>query len=143
MIVKGKALISSILGIIGGVLLVISGINAFGIQAIREEILDPLFMTWESIGFNPIIFTISAIVTVVLGVLGIIGAILSLLDKRNGVFLMLICGIIATVGMFIPIGTYTIFETYTVFLNTPLYFVDPFILLAGGILGFLILLKDY
>ena len=100
-------------------------------------------MTWESIGFDPIVFTISAVVTVVFGVLGLIGAILGLLGKRIGVFLMLICGIIAAVGMFIPIGTYVIFNTYTVSLNSHLYFVDPILILLGGILGFLTLLKDY
>ena len=48
---------------------------------------------------------------------------------------MLIIGIIATVGMFIPIGTYTLFETETVFLNRNMYVIDPILLLLGGILG--------
>ncbi|NHJ20092.1 MAG: hypothetical protein EAX91_04040, partial [Candidatus Lokiarchaeota archaeon] len=62
--------------------------------------------------------------------------IIALFGKRFGVYFMLIFGIIATAGMFIPIGSYLMaYIPNTVFLNFSWYIVDPIILLLGGILG--------
>ncbi|TES98306.1 MAG: hypothetical protein E3J90_06020 [Promethearchaeota archaeon] len=73
--------------------------------------------------------------------LGLVGAILAFTGKKMGVYLMLIAGGIATVGMFIPIGTYTItIIPMAVNMNSHMFFVDPILLLVGGILG--LALKD-
>jgi hypothetical protein len=136
MVVKGKALAGPLLGIIGAALLLMAGIVGFGTQAIRENLLIVAGLSWEDIGFDPMLFTVSAVLTLVWSLLGLIGAILSLMGKKFGGFLMLICGTIATIGMFIPIGTYTILSVeYTVFLNSHFLFVDPILLLLGGVLG--------
>ncbi len=136
MVVKGKALAGPLLGIIGAALLLMAGIVGFGTQAIRENLLIVAGLSWEDIGFDPMLFTVSAVLTLVWSLLGLIGAILSLMGKKIGGFLMLICGSIATIGMFIPIGTYTILSVeYTVFLNSHFLFVDPILLLLGGVLG--------
>lgn len=141
MAVRGKALISPVFGIIGAGLLLVAAINAFGIQALRENYYFQLGYTWETIGFDPMFFTVSAILTLILGLLGLIGALIGFLGKRIGVYLMLISGIIASIGMFIPIGTYEFLSLeYTVFFNSYLFFVDPFLILLGGILG--LIFKD-
>jgi hypothetical protein len=136
MIVRGKSLLGPIFGIVGSILLLVAAFNAFGIQAIRENYLNSFGDTWESIGFDPMLFTASAVLTLIWALLGLIGALLSLMGKKLGVYLMLIFGIIASVGMFIPIGTYEIISVqYAVFLNSHLVFADPFLLLLGGIIG--------
>lgn len=136
MVVKGKALVGPLLGVIGAALLLIAGIVGFGIQNIREVLLNAEGMSWEDKGFDPMLFTVSAVLTLVWSLVGLIGAILSLMGKKIGGYLMLICGIIATVGIFIPIGNYTILsEVYTEFLNRHTLFIDPILLLLGGVLG--------
>lgn len=141
MVVKGKTLIGPIFGIFGAGLLLVAAISAFGVQGIHEMTLNVIPMTWEQVGFDPMLLTVSAILTLLWGLFGLIGALLGLVGKRFGVYLMLIFGIIATVGMFVQIGNYAIAGApYTVFLNSHLFFVDPILLLAGGLIG--LFLKD-
>ena len=131
--------VSPILGIIGATLLTIAGFVAFGVQALLQIAIAPL--TFADIGLDPMLLTVSAILTLVWGLLGLVGAILAFTGKKMGVYLMLIAGGIATVGMFIPIGTYTLlFVTIAVNMNSSMFFVDPILLLLGGILG--LALKD-
>ena len=136
MVVKGKALVGPILGIVGAALLLIAGFIAFGVQALLEVTLAGAGLTWADVGFDPMILTVRAILTVVWALIGLIGAILALTGKKIGAILMLIFGLIATVGMFIPIGSMTIgFVTIPVTMNYNMFFVDPILLLLGGILG--------
>lgn len=133
--------VSPILGIIGATLLTIAGFIGFGLMATLQALLTGSGLTWADVGLDPTLLTVSAILTLVWGLLGLVGAILAFTGKKMGVYLMLIAGGIATVGMFIPIGTYTItFVTIAVNMNSSMFFVDPILLLLGGILG--LALKD-
>ena len=133
--------VSPILGIIGATLLTIAGFIGFGLMATLQAILTGYGFTWADVGLDPSLLTVSAILTLVWGLLGLVGAILAFTGKKMGVYLMLIAGGIATVGMFIPIGTYTItIIPMAVNMNSHMFFVDPILLLVGGILG--LALKD-
>ena len=133
--------VSPILGIIGATLLTIAGFIGFGLMATLQALLTGSGLTWADVGLDPSLLTVSAIVTLVWGLLGLVGAILAFTGKKMGVYLMLIAGGIATVGMFIPIGTYTItIIPMVVNMNSHMFFVDPILLLVGGILG--LALKD-
>lgn len=133
--------VSPILGIIGATLLTIAGFIGFGLMATLQTLLTGSGLTWADVGLDPSLLTVSAIVTLVWGLLGLVGAILAFTGKKMGVYLMLIAGGIATVGMFIPIGTYTItIIPIAVNMNSSMFFVDPILLLLGGILG--LALKD-
>lgn len=134
MVVGGKAKVGPILGLVGSALLLIAGFIAFGVQALLEATMFPL--TWADIGMDPMILTVRAVLTVIFALVALIGAILGLLGKKIGVILMLIFGIITTVGMFVPIGTITIgFTTIPVSMNYNMFFIDPILILLGGILG--------
>jgi len=133
--------VSPILGVIGATLLTIAGFIGFGLMATIQALLTASGLTWADVGLDPTLLTVSAILTVVWGLLGLVGAILAFTGKKMGVYLMLIAGGIATVGMFIPIGTYTItIIPMAVNMNSHMFFVDPILLLVGGILG--LALKD-
>ena len=133
--------VSPILGVIGATLLTIAGFIGFGLMATIQAILTTSGLTWADVGLDPSLLTVSAILTLVWGLLGLVGAILAFTGKKMGVYLMLIAGGIATVGMFIPIGTYTItIIPIAVNMNSSMFFVDPILLLLGGILG--LALKD-
>jgi len=139
MAVRGKTLLSAILGLIGSIMLLIAGFVGFGVQALQEAYLNTLGLSWGDVNFDPIVYTLSAILTLVWGLLGLFGAILSLIGNKLGAYLMVIIGIIATIGMFIPIGAYQVaFAPYTVNLNGHLFFADPILILIGGILGLLL-----
>ncbi|MFX0033352.1 MAG: hypothetical protein ACFE8E_06045 [Candidatus Hodarchaeota archaeon] len=118
---KGKELAGPIVGIIGSSLLIVAAL--FGLITIGLGML----------------FVIRIMTTLILGILGLIGAILGFAGKRvPGAVLMLLAGIVAVIGMFIPIGLYLGYIPVT--LVYTFFFVDPFILLVGGILG--LALKD-
>ena len=134
--VKGKALVGPILGVIGATLLTIAGFIGFGAIATLQVLLSTYGLTWADIGLDPSLLTVNAILTLIWGLVGLIGAILAFTGKRIGVYLMLISGLIATVGMFIPLGTYIlIIVPIAVNMNSSMFFVDPILILLGGILG--------
>ena len=136
MVVEGKGKVGPILGIVGASLLLIAGFIALGAQGLMEIALASAGLTWADVGFDPILFTVRSALTLVFALVGLIGAILGLMDKKIGVYLMLIFGLVATVGMFIPIGSLTIgYMTFPVTMNGALLFVDPILILLGGILG--------
>lgn len=136
MAVKGKALVGPILGLIGGTLLMIGGLLVLGVMGTLEATLALSGLTWVDIGLDPTLFYVNFTMTLLFGIVGLIGAILAMVGKKIGVYLMLVMGIIAVVGLFIPIGSYTlIFLLVNITLNSSLFFVDPFLLLVGGILG--------
>ena len=139
MVVQGKAIVGPILGLIGGLILTVGGLRIFSSIAQIEGLLVLMSMTWADIGFNPVLLYLQMILTIVLGLLGLIGAILAFVGKKIGVYLMLISGLVATIGMFIPMGTILIIVIpIPVTLNSSLFFVDPILLLLGGIFGLLL-----
>lgn len=135
MVVKGKALVGPILGLVGALLLAIAGFMAFGLIAQLEGTLALLGMTWADVGFDPMLLYLHIILTAVWGLLGLVGAIMALVGKKIGVYLMLIFGLVATVGMFLPIGTISFIIPIPITMNASLFIVDPILLLLGGILG--------
>ena len=129
------AKVGAILGIIGGSLLLIGGLISFGTVGTIEALLTLNSLTWADIGLNPMFLTINSIMTLTWGILVLLGAIFAMQGKKFGVYLMLVIGIISVVGMFIPIATYTLILPFSIPLNGSFLFVDPFLLLVGGILG--------
>ncbi len=130
------AKVGAILGIIGGSLLLLGGLISFTAVGTLEAALTLAGLTWADIGLDPMFLTINSIMTLLWGLLGLLGAIFAMKDKKWGVYLMLVFGIISVVGMFIPIATYTILSIpLSIPLNGSFLFVDPFLLLVGGILG--------
>jgi hypothetical protein len=121
MAAEGKELAGPIIGLIGSILLLISGFLTFVGSLV-------------AIGFL-------SILTLLIGVVGIIGASIGLGGKKDPEpVLMLIAGLVGVIGMFIPI---TIFTPYyrQVMLVYPFIFIDPFLVLLGGILGLLLFKK--
>ncbi len=136
MVVSGKALVGPILGIVGSALLLIAGFMAFATQAEIQILLTGAGLTWADIGFDPLMFMMRGLFTVIFALLGLIGAILAITGKKIGAILLLIGGIAAVVGLFIPVGTITIgFFSLPVTLVYSFLFVDPFLMLIGGILA--------
>ncbi|MFW9828242.1 MAG: hypothetical protein ACFFEY_11645 [Candidatus Thorarchaeota archaeon] len=116
MVVKGKALVGPILGLIGSVLLIIAGIIGFTNPLIQfAMVLFPLL-------------ALSFIMPLILGGLGLLGSLLGLFGKKFGNIITLIIGIVAVIGMFIPL-----YFPFPLVLS--LFWVDPFLILVGGILG--------
>lgn len=139
MVVQGKAIVGPILGLIGGLLLMVAGLRVFSSIAQIEGLLALGGLTWADVGFDPMLFYLQIIITIVWGLLGFIGALLAFVGKKIGVYLMLISGLVATIGMFIPMGTILIIVIpIPVTLNSSLFFVDPILLLLGGIFGLLL-----
>lgn len=117
--VKGNLLIGPVLALIGSILLLVGGLIA---------VTNPLIQLAMSI--MPII-ALTFVMPIILGVLGLIGAFMAATGKKGGNYLALIAGLVAVVGMFIPI--YFVFPLVMSFI-----YVDPFLMLIGGILGLII-----
>ena len=132
-----------ILGIIGGALLLLGGLISFGTQGTIQAYLTLVSLTWADIGLDPMFLTINSIMTLTWGILGLLGAIFAMQGKKFGVYLMLVIGMISTVGLFIPIATYTMLSIpLSISLNGSFLFVDPILLLLGGILGLTLKAKE-
>jgi hypothetical protein len=116
----------------------VAGLRVFSSIAQIEGLLALMSMTWADVGFDPMLFYLQMIITIVLGLLGLIGAILAFVGKKIGVYMMLIFGIVATVGMFVPIGNLSIIIPIPVTLSASLFIVDPILLLLGGIFGLIL-----
>nr|MDO8087635.1 hypothetical protein [Candidatus Sigynarchaeum springense] len=127
------AKVGGILALVGGILLAIGGVIALGLMGTLEAMLLMYSMTWADIGLDPNMIYVNFIMTLLFGVLGIIGGAVGMKKKGGGV-LALIIGIVAMVGMFIPIASATIgISAVTIKLNSSLFFVDPVLILVGGI----------
>lgn len=130
------AKVGAILGIIGSSLLLLGGLISFGSMGTLEALMTLNGLTWADIGLDPMMLYVNSGMTLVWGIFGLVGAILAMQGKKIGVWLMLVFGIIASVGLFIPIATYSILTIqFSINLNGSFLFVDPFLLLLGGILG--------
>ena len=134
-ITKRFTKLGPILGILGSVLLLIAGFRGFALQSELEKTLTGLGLTWAAIGFNPWILMTRTLLTLLLGVMGVLGTILVFNNKKSGAYLLLIAGCIAVLGMFIPIGSINyLLTSIPVSLSYSLWFVEPFLMLIGGIL---------
>ena len=128
--------VGPILGIVGSAILMVGGFIGFGAQALVEATLALYGETWASIGFDPSILMIRVIITIIVGIVGLIGAILALKGMKAGKFILLIMGLIAVVGSFIPIATVDILGVLIpVTLIYPFFYVESFLMLVGGILA--------
>lgn len=120
--VKGKMLVGPILALIGGILLLIAGL--IGLTNPLIQIIIALFP----------IAVLSFVMSIILGVLALVGAFMAITGKKQGNYLTLIAGLVGTIGMFIPLTIVGPMFVYT------FIFVDPILVLIGGILG--VLLKE-
>jgi hypothetical protein len=135
----GKEKVGPILGIVGSAILMIAGFIGFGVQALIETTLGLYGLTWADIGFDPSILMIRVVITIIVAILGLIGAIIAITGKKVGAFILLIMGIIAVVGSFIPIATIDLgigpAGIVPVTLIYPFFYVESFLMLIGGILA--------
>ncbi|MHA2280718.1 MAG: hypothetical protein ACXAC5_07690 [Promethearchaeota archaeon] len=131
--VKGKLRYGPYCGLIGGLLLIIgSALGYLGVVFLSN-------MHRIEVGIN-------LTLTLLFGIVGFIGAILAFVRKDSGNLLMVIIGLIAVIGTFIPIGSifYAADEIIPLWLSGSLVgrflFVplDPILILIGGILAFII-----
>jgi len=119
--VKGKLLIGPILALIGAILLLIAGLIAVTnpILQLAMQLIPTLALTF--------------VMPIILGILGLVGAFMAATGRKVGNYVTIIVGLVAVIGMFIPI--YFIFPLVMSFI-----YIDPFLVLIGGIIG--VLLKE-
>lgn len=117
--IKGKLLAGPVVAIVGSVMLMSGGIVGVSIPEIR------VLMT-----FFPILYLIF-VLPIILGVLGITSAVLVIIDKKFGNYIVIIVGLVAVIGLFIPI-----LIIYPLVMS--LFYIDPFLILIGGIIGLVI-----
>ena len=143
MIVKNKLIIGPILALIGGIIMLFTSYLVFrGIVSVVENLAIG-GLTWEDVGFNPILMYVRLILTIFWGILGIIGAIIAFIGKKLGSFLVLIGGILGSIGYFVPLGTISmgIGTPSPVFLSGSFFLVDTVIMIIGGLLGIIFVKK--
>lgn len=117
--IKGNLLAGPVVAIVGSVMLMSGGIVGVSIPEIR------VLMT-----FFPILYLIF-VLPIILGVLGITSAVLVIIDKKFGNYIVIIVGLVAVIGLFIPI-----LIIYPLVMS--LFYIDPFLILIGGIIGLVI-----
>jgi len=117
--VRGKLLTGPSVAILGSILLIVGGI--LGISLPEMQVV---------MAFFPILY-VTFVLPIILGLIGIAGAVLTIIQKKFTNFVIIIVGLIAVIGIFIPI-----------FLAFPLVmsfiYIDPFLILIGGILSVVI-----
>lgn len=114
--IKGKLLAGPLVALLGSVLLLIGGI--LGISLPEMQLIMAVF---------PILY-VTFILTIILGLIGITGAVLTIIEREKMNYVIIIVGLIAVIGMFIPI--LVVFPLVMSFL-----YIDPFLILIGGILS--------
>ena len=117
--IKGKLLAGPLVAILGSILLLIGGI--LGISLPEMQLVLALF---------PILY-VTFIFPIILGLIGIAGAVLTIIQKKFTNFVIIIIGLIAVIGIFIPI-----FLTFPLVMS--FIYIDPFLILIGGILSVVI-----
>ncbi|MHA1988194.1 MAG: hypothetical protein ACW98D_16285 [Promethearchaeota archaeon] len=117
--IQGRLLKGPLVAILGSILLLIGGIVGVSIPEVQENMAR-----------FPILY-VTFILPIVLGIIGITGAVLSIINKPYGNYAILIVGIIAVIGIFIPIiATFPLVISFI--------YVDPFLILIGGIVSVVI-----
>ncbi|MHA1193041.1 MAG: hypothetical protein ACTSP9_12190 [Promethearchaeota archaeon] len=83
------------------------------------------------------------ILTLFWDIVGIIDAIIAFNGKKLGSFLVLIGGILGSIGYLFPLGTITmgISTPSPVFLSGSFFLVDTVIMIIGGLLGIIFVKK--
>jgi len=117
--IRGKLLTGPSVAILGSVMLLIGGI--LGISLPEMQLV---------MSFFPIIY-VTFIMPIILGLIGIAGAVLTIIQKQYMNFVIIIVGLIAVIGIFIPI-----FVTFPLVIS--FLYIDPFLILIGGILSVVI-----
>ena len=117
--VKGRLLTGPSVAILGSVLLLIGVI--VGISIPEMQVVMALF---------PILY-VTFILPIILGLIGIAGAVLTIINKPYGNYAIVIVGLIAVIGIFIPI-----FVTFPLVMS--FIYIDPFLILIGGIVSVVI-----
>ena len=117
--IRGKLLTGPSVAILGSVLLLIGGI--LGISLPEMQLVMAVF---------PILY-VTFIFPIILGLIGIAGAVLTIIDKQYGNFAIVIVGVIAVIGIFIPL-----FATFPLVIS--FIYVDPFLILIGVIVNVVI-----
>ena len=136
MVGSGRAKVGPILGIVGSATLILSGILSFTRQAAFEIQLGPLFLSWEDLGFDPLLFIIQGIVTLACALLGVLGAIFALKGKKFGAIVLLLVGVFALIGSFVPMGTFLIGEiSYPQTIVNWFIYAESILIVIGGILA--------
>ncbi len=135
MVVKGKLLVGPILALVGGALMLFSSVFVFASIGITEAGLIDGGLTWEDVGFAKELMYVRFGLTLLWGVLGILGGIISITGKKFGAIFALIGGVMGIAGMIITLGTITVVSPVPVSLSASFVFVDPILMLIGGILG--------
>jgi len=129
--------VGPILGIVGSAILLIAGFIGFGVQGLIEIQLNLLGVTWADLGFDPSLLTIRVIITIIVAILGLVGGIVAVTGKKAGAYILLLAGIVAVVGSFLPIGSIEFLGLVTVPVTMiyPFFYVESFLMLVGGILA--------
>ena len=116
------------ISLLGGLALIITGLGQI-----------PYWSNVLTYSFEYFPLLIEWIMTLIIGICACSGAILSLKNHTIGKYLVLISGIIATVGIFIPIGmSYKMrcMCATPVYLVAIAFFIEPYLILIGGIVTF-------
>ena len=129
-----------IMALIGSILLIIGGFSGIGTIEILNLIISDAGETWNSLGVDPSLLYLRMGNTLFLGIGSLIGSIISLRYKLIGGAICIILGVIIIIGWFIPIGFIDLSSISggitTVTLNGAGLFIDPFLIVIGGILCF-------
>jgi len=132
-----------ILAKIGGVFMIVGGsiflapiLFLFVIASLEEE-------SFASLGIEHL--WITQVITIALGILALNAKRRVKKGSKNGVYMLLIVGVFAAIGSFIPIvppqtldigaGQTLILPAFTV--NATLFFIDPYLIICGGIIELL------
>ncbi|MGV9170945.1 MAG: hypothetical protein ACOC4M_16940 [Promethearchaeia archaeon] len=134
----GKA--NQYLGFIGGAMMLLGGLLYY--LSIQDTLsyLSNYGITVEdlrSLGIEPNLMYIPMLTTLLCGIFALIGSVMIVKGIKEGNIVLLITGIVAVVGMFIPVGEWRVegVQPLTFHLSGSLIFVDPFLVLLGGIIG--------
>ncbi|MFX0106313.1 MAG: hypothetical protein ACFE75_12610 [Candidatus Hodarchaeota archaeon] len=119
--IKGKLLAGPVVAIIGSVMLLFGGILGLLIPEVQQILLVAA----------PILY-LTFVLPIILGVIGISGAILAIINNKFGNYIVIIVGLVAVIGIFIPI-----FVGFPLVMT--LLYIDPFLILIGGIIGVIII----
>jgi len=120
---KNKLKISEFMAIIGAFMLLFAGLIGANNLIIKTIMKD---FPWIFLAF---------LMPLILSIFGLLGVILVLLGKKYGKYFIFIAGLVAVIGMFIPIFKDLV---SSIPLVLTLIYVDPFLLLIGGTLGFIL-----
>ena len=150
-VLQRKALIGPIISIIGGIFLLIAGIRDLSGMIELHTSLIKSNLTFEEMGLSTTVINtyINDGLTLVWGILAVVGSVLTIGGKSYGMFILLIVGIISSIGLFYIIQPAqwidTGFEIHLfndIQLNSSLFYVDPFLVLFGGILTIVLTAKS-